>query len=35
MAKKKDNDDWRKLNNITKYVTGKVEPVKVKKVFWQ
>lgn len=33
MAKKKDNDDWRKLNNITKYVTGKVEPVKVKKTF--
>ncbi|WP_425382772.1 hypothetical protein [Spiroplasma endosymbiont of Melieria omissa] len=33
MAKKKDNDDWRKLNNITKYVTGKVEPVKVKKSF--
>ena len=33
MAKKKDNDDWRKLNNITKYVSGKVGPLKVKKGF--
>lgn len=33
MAKKKNNDDWTKLNEMTKYVTGKAVPSKLKNHF--
>lgn len=33
MAKKKDNDDWAQLNDMTKYITGKVKPSRIKKSF--
>lgn len=29
--KRKDNDNWKQLNDLTKYVTGKVAPAKLKK----
>ncbi len=33
MVKKKDNDNWTQVNDVTNYITSKVKPSRIKKIF--